>query len=230
MSLFDYMKQDVDPDTEAPPPEYARPYHHLLQELADGIEKLYPGQVEATVRRTPVAGGWEVLVWPWRQAEVRISLVAAYPSEDGVQMYNRIYTTKEAFERALQSLWSSPSTKECIAGLRERSALDVEGRLRLTLLEGAEPVALTLSREGFRALANGAEGAPFEGLVRQEAYQVDRRTGPAAPPLLGTAEFSRHLIHEATLNANLDEATRDRWPYRLSGTRGVSPRRPYSTH
>ncbi|MBL8615021.1 MAG: hypothetical protein JNM72_05355 [Deltaproteobacteria bacterium] len=226
MSLLEYMKRDADLNAEAEPPDYAKKYYDLLKELAQGIEVIHPGEIEATVRRTPVAGGWEVLVWPWKQAETRISLIAAYPSEESVQMYNRIYTSKESFERALQEFWSSPTTKECLAGLRERSTRNVEGWLRVN--EGQQPVLLTLMRADFRTLANGSEGDRFEGHIRQEPYQRNPRTGPPSPPLEGSAEFSRHLIRDAQLVPNTADDG-DRWPFLLQGTRGPTPRRPYAT-
>jgi hypothetical protein len=230
MTLFDRMQQVKDQAGEVPPSPAARPYIDLLVQFAANIERLYPQAVDATVRRTSLAGGWEVLLWPWKQPVQRLSLVAVYPDEDGVLVYNRVIADVDAFEEFLLVLWSSDTMREMIAGLCERSMQDVDGSVVRADAAGepAERCQLVMHNGDFREMVVRAEGAEVQLRVRVGAHQLNPNGAMPAPEVALSANFAGHSLVDArlTVSTAADQAP---WTHSLRGRRGPTLRRPYRT-
>lgn len=230
MTLFDRMQQVKAQAGEVPPSPAAQPYIDLLDQFAKNIERLYPKQVQATVRRTTLAGGWEVLLWAWKQPVQRVSLVAVYPDEDGVLVYNRVITGVEAFEEFLVNLWSSGNMRDIIAGLCERSDQDVDGWVARAddLGEAAARVQLVMANTDFREMAVLDEGKEVQLRVRVGAHQLNPNQALPAPEVALRADFAGHTLVDAHLTA-LTDAAQAPWTHVLRGLRGPPLRRLYWT-
>lgn len=208
-----------------------QPYLNLLKEFCVELEKRRPDKVEATMRRTPVVGGWELQAWPMHQPKWRVSLLTVSADDGGgVIIGERRLSQPKAFEDWLVNLYESPTLEDSLAGLEERSDAEVEGYLLLRAETGGTRGAfqVVMDNEDFRRrlVAATEEAEVVECKVRVAPYQFNGSVPPPTPGESGvTAEFAGYEIRDATVQVNPNGAATG-WTWIISGTRGKRPTSP----
>lgn len=221
MSKFvDAARQALSGAGLAPPPA-SGPYIELLRGFAASLEEATERAVATTISRTPTAGGWELLASPTYQVKVRRSLLAVYPDETGVLVYNRHISTAEAFEAFLLDFLQNPTLVETVLSLKHAYFEDVDGWVvEEAAAEHSPPRAyLVANNADFRRMAASEPGEGRPSIRVRLGAHLPRVEGPLpGPEVKLRAEFGGQWLTDATLYPNTDEVG-DGWTYRLEGRR-----------
>lgn len=227
MSLTDRIRAAENEATPAEP-ERVQPYVSLLKEFVGLLKDKHRGNVEFTVRRTPLVGGYEVLAWPALQPKERHPLFVIYPDDEGgVGIGQRRLQRPEDLEDWLLGYWESGELADAVAVLSELADAEVEGALLLPSGTGGTRGAfrVVMDNADFRRVAAAAEGAEFSCKAKVARYQFNGQVVPPADDEPCSADFAGYKLDVAKVAANPGVGT-DGWTWLLHGVRGRGPSTP----